>query len=204
MARAGGGAPLLCGLRGALLPQRRGEQRIDRGRGPGVCETDPAAPLPGGVRVRAAAGPASARSDRAAGAHAVPRHELRTERVGGVSAASVLAAAPGAGVRAGVGREGGASAGGHAAGAWAGFPDLVQAAGSGDRSVPGAGATGARGRDLVGGAGAGGGRAEPALLAVGLPDRGRRAVPGGSVAECRGGRGTVRQAGAAREGGVGV
>ena len=194
----------MCGLRGALRPQRRGAQRIDRSRCAGVCETDPAAPLPGGVRVRAAAGPSSARSDRAAGAQAVPRHELRTERVGGVSAASVLAAAPGAGVRAGVGGTRGASAGGHAAGACAGFPDLVRAAGSGDRSAPGADASSARGRDLVGGACAGGGRGEPALLAVGLPDWGRGAVPGGSVAECRGGRSTVRQAGTELESGAGV
>ena len=66
------------------------------------------------------------------------------------------------------------------------------------------GAGGARGRDLVGGACAGGGRREPALLAVGLPEPGRRAVPGGSVAQRRGGRATVRGPRAGPAGGAGV
>ena len=116
VARAGGGPAPVSGLRAALPPQRRGGQRPDRDRGQGARAADPAATLPGRVRVRETAGASGAGSARAAGADAVPRLGLWPERVGGVPDAGGLAAAPGAGLRAGVGRVRGAPAGGDPAG----------------------------------------------------------------------------------------
>ena len=203
-ARAGGRPLRVSGLRAALQPQRRGGQRAGGSLDRGAHPAHPPTALPGELRVRAAAGQGGSGGHRAAGAGAVPGHELRTERVADVADSGVLAAASGAGVRARVGRLRGAPAGGHATGACGGFPDLVRAAGRGDRGAPGAGAVRARGRDLVGGACVGGSGGEPARLDVGVRERGRGALSGGPLAQRRGGRETVRPAGAGTRDGAGV
>ena len=174
-----------------MRPGVRGERREDDGadRGGGARARAPRASgsAARGVRVRA-----GARDAGGGGAAAVPEHAVRGERLGAVPAGEVRAPPAVAG---GVADAVGArprSRVRHLGGQPAPVRAVVRAAGGGDRRAAGGGARGARRRDELDDTRARRARRQSALLAVGVPDRGRGTLARRSVAQRGGGAGVVR------------